>query len=282
LKKKLALPKEVFVKPPTLALEDLFLVHTRDYIRSLSDPKKVAQIAEMSFLQYVPAFILEKKLLQPMQKATAGTIMALEEVCLHSNNFVVNLSGGYHHAKTNSGEGFCFYADISIALEKIWQQKPNHTFLIIDLDAHQGNGLAETLSGNSKVRILDIYNQDIYPMDFDMQEYIHYNYPILGSTSESEYLDLLHKELQNILHTYSPDAIVYNAGTDVYKEDNLGQMEITTNGIWKRDEIVAKMARDSKIPLVMVLSGGYTQASWKITGESILRLYQNWKQSMNR
>ena len=61
----------------------------------------------------------------------------------------------------------------------------------------------------------------------------------------------------------------YNAGTDVYKDDPLGGMKLTKEGIIKREEMVFMHAKDNNIPLIMTLSGGYTKASAQIIGESI-------------
>lgn len=57
-----------------------------------------------------------------------------------SNKWAINLSGGYHHASCNSGGGFCIYPDISLAVHYLQTRYNIGKVMIIDLDAHQGNG----------------------------------------------------------------------------------------------------------------------------------------------
>ena len=73
-----------------------------------------------------------------MLYATQGTVDAS---CLAiERKWAINLAGGYHHASGNSGGGFCIYPDISLAIENLRKFHRKTKILIVDLDAHQGNG----------------------------------------------------------------------------------------------------------------------------------------------
>ena len=80
--------------------------------------------------------------------------------------------------------------------------------------------------------------------------------------------------LSKALDEYKPNAIIFNAGTDIFIEDPIGGLNITEQGIIKRDEIVFKVASDNNIPILMLLSGGYHKKSSDIIGKSILNLEQ--------
>ena len=56
--------------------------------------------------------------------------------------WAINLAGGYHHASKTRGEGFCVYADITLAAHYARKMYPDKVkkVMIVDLDAHQGNG----------------------------------------------------------------------------------------------------------------------------------------------
>ena len=128
-----------------------------------------------------------------MLYATGGTILAVREaLCCH---IAVNLGGGYHHASRDRGEGFCVYADVAIALARLRAEARLRTALIIDLDAHQGNGLERTYGGDPDTNILDMYTSEIYPRDFEARDSIDWDVPLRSGTGDKEYLDLLGEAL---------------------------------------------------------------------------------------
>ena len=53
-----------------------------------------------------------------------------------TKGYAINLSGGYHHASRKSGEGFCVYADITLAIQEVKKFANVTKTMIIDLDAH--------------------------------------------------------------------------------------------------------------------------------------------------
>jgi acetoin utilization deacetylase AcuC-like enzyme len=158
--------------------------------------------------------------------------------------------------------------------------------LIIDLDAHQGNGYQSLFTKIDKkkhdelsysklpsIQIFDMYNSQIYPNDRFAKHYIDYDLPLRSRISTAEYLTLLRSNLSKALRECQPDIIFYNAGTDIFEEDPLGAMSISEAGIIERDEYVfAQCKEHGNIPVVMVLSGGYTKQSASIISQSIKNL----------
>jgi histone deacetylase 11 len=114
-------------------------------------------------LIFLPAFILRKTVLDPMLYATEGTLMALR--IASQMKWAINLSGGYHHASFNRGGGFCIYPDISLAVHYLKTRMNIQRIMIIDCDAHQGNGYERDCIGDEGVYIVDLYNHRIYPRD---------------------------------------------------------------------------------------------------------------------
>ena len=132
-------------------------------------------------------------------------------------------------------------------------QTPGIRILIVDLDAHQGNGHEDVAENEKQIAIFDIYNGKTWPGDFPCQERINYNFPVDGrKTNDAVYLALLNEELPKAIDAVKPDLIIYNAGTDVYYEDPIGSMALTIPGIINRDELVFTQAITRNIPILMV------------------------------
>lgn len=269
---------EAKYEPKEVTQEQLTLVHSPAYLDSLSDCQKVAQILEVP--QAVGHLIdLRSRVLQPMRYATGGTILATQLALKHGR--AINLSGGYHHAKPSKGEGFCVYADIPVAIHLLWKERPDLKVMVVDLDAHQGNGVAQSLrheiveGSRSRVALFDMYNGQRYPgPDDGTRDYITYNNPLPNGTADEAYLAVLKTKLPKALDEFKPDLIIYNAGTDILEGDKLGGLSVSAAGILERDKAVFKEAQARKIPLAMVLSGGYTAQSAQVTAESIINLTQ--------
>lgn len=81
--------------------------------------------------------------------------------------WAVNLSGGFHHASTSQGGGFCIYPDITMIVHYLRTRKDKKRIMIIDLDAHQGNGHERDAIGDEDVYIVDFYNHKVYPQDYE-------------------------------------------------------------------------------------------------------------------
>lgn len=261
---------EKVLQPHAVSDEDLRLVHTPRYLSSLRYSEEIAKVTELAILGQVPNKLLQENLIAPKKLATGGTILAVRHAL--ANQWAINLSGGYHHAKADSGEGFCIFSDIAIAAYRLWADEPDVRIMIVDLDAHQGNGFASIFRDDPRTHIYDIYNEEVYPNDTDARAFINDDLPIQSGCKDGEYLSLLQKTLPKAIDAFSPELIIYNAGTDIYEEDPLGRLSVTAGGIMRRDDFVFQSAASAGVPIAMVLSGGYTKMSARIIADSISAL----------
>lgn len=259
--------------PDPVSYEELLTVHTSNYLNSLNKSTNIAVIAEVMMAALLPNRILQKYLLEPIRYGTGGTILGCRLAI--ERGWAINLSGGYHHAKADSGGGFCFFADVPIAVRIMWETHPDRKVLIVDLDAHQGNGNASIFRDDPRVTIFDIFNGHIYPGDYEAARHVEHNHPVKMFVGDGEYLGLLERELPPAIDASSLGLVIYNAGTDVLAGDPLGGMSITAEGIIKRDEFVFRSAIDRKIPILMLLSGGYSRKSAGVIGRSIENILKN-------
>ncbi|KXJ10690.1 histone deacetylase 11 [Exaiptasia diaphana] len=261
------------VEPREPTTEDLMVVHTKKYLDSLKWSVVVAQICEVPPVAFLPNIVVQHKLLKPLRLQTGGTILAARLAV--ERGWAINIGGGFHHCSSSSGGGFCAYADITLAIKFLFQNVESiKKAMIIDLDAHQGNGHELDFMNDQCVYIMDVYNAYIYPGAMRARRAIRRNIELNHYTKDEEYLSLIKKHIPEALDEFSPDIIIYNAGTDVLEGDPLGNLSITSKGIIERDQIVFQEARNKSIPVVMVTSGGYQKKTARIIADSILNLHE--------
>ncbi|XP_067929342.1 histone deacetylase 11-like [Watersipora subatra] len=268
------LSPENVVTPPEISREQLIEFHTERYINSLRWSANVARITEVPPVACVPNFLVQRNLLRRLRLQTSGTILAAKLALDHG--WSINLGGGFHHCSSDAGGGFCAYADISGALKTLHRAELISKALIIDLDAHQGNGHERDFLDCDWVHTLDVYNHRIYPFDqkaLKMKNLMAVQ--LHPYTEDGPYLKKVSESLDRILAKCGdskPNIIAYNAGTDCLMEDPLGALNVSPQGIMQRDELVFRKAKELNIPIFMVLSGGYLTEAAKVVADSILNL----------
>jgi histone deacetylase 11 len=208
--------------------------------------------------------MIDWRILRPMRYATGGTMLACRLALEHG--MAINLGGGYHHAASGWGGGFCVYADIPLAIKALYDEGKVGRVLVVDLDAHQGNGIAAIVNGWPWAWMLDLYEQDIFP---SRKEPEAYPLPVAAGITGSEYLDIVRDNLPGVLDSVRPDLVVYNAGSDPFEGDPLAHYQLSAADLADRDLLVATEVRKRNVPMAMVLSGGYSAQSWKIHTDAI-------------
>uniref|UniRef100_A0A9I9DDL7 Histone deacetylase domain-containing protein n=1 Tax=Cucumis melo TaxID=3656 RepID=A0A9I9DDL7_CUCME len=249
------LRKDQIIEPLEAKKNDLLVVHPESYLNSLKNSSNVAKIIEVPPVALFPHCVVKEKVQRPFRNQVGGSILAGKVA--KEKGWAINVGGGFHHCSAEQGGGFCVYADISLCIHYAFVQLNISRVMIIDLDAHQGNGHEMDFAHDRRVYILDMFNPGIYPF---------------SGTTTSEYLKKLDEALEVAATSYDPELIVYNAGTDILDGDPLGLLKISAEGIAKRDEKVFRFARARNIPIVMLTSGGYMKSSAKVIADSIENL----------
>lgn len=121
-------------------------------------------------LYFLPGWFIRSQVLEPMTLGTVGSVEA--SYLAMEKGWAINLSGGFHHASRSKGEGFCIYPDITFITHYLRQIYLVKKIMIIDLDAHQGNGHELDHMGERNTFIMDAYNHSVYPGDKKAQEAI--------------------------------------------------------------------------------------------------------------
>jgi acetoin utilization deacetylase AcuC-like enzyme len=236
------------VEPPPASDDDIALVHHREYLRKLQTGK----------LSYVEVMRLEipysPELVRAVWLSAGGSILAgrlaLEDAV------AVNLGGGFHHAYPDHGEGFCVLNDFAIAIRRLQKDGCIERAMTVDCDVHQGNGTAAIFGGDHSVFTMSIHQENNYPYPKPPSSL---DINLADGVEDEEYLRELTKGLDQALAEFTPDLIFYVAGADPYRDDQLGGLKLSLDGLEKRDRLVFEKARAKSIPVAVTLAGGYAR-----------------------
>ncbi len=257
--------------------EELLLVHTQEYLDSLQSSPVIATALEMQAFRVFPAALLNQHVLQPMRWAARGSVLAAKAAL--EQGIAVNLSGGYHHAKPSRGEGFCIFSDIALIVRQLRSEGEltlEQKTVYIDLDAHQGNGVCYQFKNDPSFRIFDMYNGTIYPAsDNFATSRVNCRIQLPSGFDGTRYLQVLREQLPTFLDSPAQAGAalaIYNAGTDVYAADSLGDLKVSAEEILERDLFVIDELRKRNLPVVMLLSGGYSQESFQLVAATVSKL----------
>ena len=242
----LQVPDSDFYQPQPVLVENLCQVFNPVYVRQLSqgtlDPKAMRRIG----------FPWSEQLIQRSLTAVGGTILTAKLALEHGK--ALNLTGGYHHAFANYGSGFCLFNDLYLAALSMLQTKDIDKVLIFDCDVHQGDGTAKLASNNPQIYTVSIHGEKNFPVRKQVSDL---DFNLSKGTQDTEYLDTVDQALNLALTTFQPDAVIYDAGVDIHMNDELGHLNITTEGVYQRDCLVFAACEQKGLPIAAVIGGGY-------------------------
>jgi acetoin utilization deacetylase AcuC-like enzyme len=239
---------EDFLVPEPVDDADVLRVHTDAWVGALLYDKLT--LTERMRLE-IP---YSRETVRAFWLAAGGSILAGRRAL--ENGFAANLTGGFHHAYAGHGEGFCMIHDVAIAIRRLQADGAIRTAMVVDTDVHQGNGTAAIFSGDSSVFTLSIHQENNYPLP---KEFSDLDIGLRDRTGDDEYLARLEKGLTASLEKFQPDIAFYVGGADPYREDQLGGLALTIDGLEARDRLVFEQLRKRGVPIAMTLAGGYAR-----------------------
>jgi len=265
-----------FVTPQPASDQDVLLVHTRDYVHKLKTGTLSAREELELEVPYSP------ELVEAFWMAAGGSILAADYALQNRVGF--NIGGGFHHAFPDHGEGFCMIHDVAVAIRRIQHDGRIVRAMTVDCDVHQGNGTAVIFAGGPNTRgpfpsaghwmqtssptgqMRSSHAEDVFTISLHQLN----NYPVFKPPSsldlnlpdgmgDGEYLACLGNALSLGLSKFDPELICYIAGADPYREDQLGGLSLTIEGLKERDALVFQIVKAERIPVMVTLAGGYAQ-----------------------
>ena len=187
----------------------------------------------------------------------------------------VCLAGGTHHAFKGRGEAFCVFNDVAIAVRDLQAKHPGIRIMIVDTDAHQGNGTNSLLHDDPRVFTYSIHvgmtasttTSVEGSMDVETVRYVE----------GDMYLKQLFQSLAAALDVFCPDLVIWVAGADNHASDMLGKMMLTAEDMQRRDDTIIRAFIKNRIPIAILYGGGYNKDS-NLTAE----LHKNTVQSAKK
>jgi acetoin utilization deacetylase AcuC-like enzyme len=234
-----------FIEPQPASDDDVLRVHDAGWVHRL----KTGTLTEAEIVKLEIPY--SREMVEGFWLATGGTILAARNALRDGIGF--NIGGGFHHAIPAHGEGFCAIHDVAIAIRALQRDRAIEKALVVDCDVHHGNGTAAIFQGDRGVLTLSLHQFNNYPNEKPPST-IDVN--LSDGVEDDEYLDRLHGALK-VAMSFAPDMLLYVAGADPYREDQLGGLALTIGGLKRRDRLVFETALAQSVPVAVVLAGGY-------------------------
>jgi acetoin utilization deacetylase AcuC-like enzyme len=248
IKDGLASPEDDFLHPEPASDPDVLRVHTQDWVDKLKSGTLTRSDIMKLEVPYSP------ELVSAFWLAAGGTILAAQSAL--RDDFGCNLGGGFHHAFPSHGEGFCAVHDVAVAIRRLQADGAVRKVMVVDSDVHQGNGTAAIFANQPSVFTLSIHQANNYPaykppstVDLDMPDLV----------DDQAYLAAFLPAVRAGLDSFQPEILFYVGGADPYRDDQLGGLSLTMDGLLSRDKSVFEEARKRNIPVVTTLAGGYAR-----------------------
>jgi acetoin utilization deacetylase AcuC-like enzyme len=265
-----------FVTPQAASDQDVLLVHTPAYVQKLKTGTLSAREELEMEIPYSP------ELVRAFWLAAGGSMLAADYAL--KNRIAFNIGGGFHHAFPDHGEGFCMIHDVAVAIRRLQRDDKITRAMTVDCDVHQGNGTAAIFAGTRvptgplpssaastlrpavPAKVRNAHAGDVFTISLHQEN----NYPMWKPPSsidvdlpdgigDDDYLAWLDNALSSGLRQFDPELICYIAGGDPYREDQLGGLALTIEGLKRRDELVFRVARARDIPVMVTFAGGYAR-----------------------
>lgn len=235
--------EEKHFQSPTEELADELMVHSHspEYLASLQSSSGLAEALHIPLLSWVPYWILKKTLVRSVKLQYAGSVIAGHYAMEHG--YAINIGGGYHHASRSEGGGFSMLADITAIVHSLFESGKAKKIMIIDFDAHQGDGYETDLRKevrDGQVHIVDAYTPELFTDWNNTREVIGTKFYYSCEDDGTNFLKNVRRKLPPIMESFQPDLVIYNAGTDPLEGDKYGGLKFTEKAIIERDEFVWK------------------------------------------
>jgi Deacetylases, including yeast histone deacetylase and acetoin utilization protein len=238
--------RDRLAEPSRASREALTRVHDAGYVDA------VLQNGLTEAEQRRLGFPWRPELAERSLRTVQGTIEATRDAL--ACGIGVNLAGGTHHAFPGHGEGFCVFNDVAVAIRTLQSEGRITRAVVLDLDVHQGNGTARIFADDPGVFTFSMHGAGNYPF---RKERSRLDLELPDRTDDAAYLALLNRHLDGVLEEARADLAVFIAGADPYRFDRLGRLALSIEGLEQRDAAVLAACRRRRLPIAVVLGGGY-------------------------
>ena len=236
----------------------------REWLDAVHDPAYVDAVLAASVPRETErriGFPVTAHIANRVRHTSGGTWLAAKLAMQHG--YAANSAGGSHHASVEGGAGYCVFNDLAVAANRLIAEGEARRILIVDLDVHQGDGTARICAGRSDIFTFSMHSEKNFPAR-KAQSTLDIALP--DRADDGDYLDRLSQTLPGLLDTFGPDIVLYQAGVDPHRDDRLGRLALSDDGLERRDRYVIAEARRRGIPIASALGGGYSNDQAVVAG----------------
>lgn len=232
--------------PKPATREWLERVHSFDYVEAV-----LSQTLDRRIERRIGLPITEAVATRALA-ACGGTLLTARLALDHG--LACNTAGGSHHAFAEEGSGFCVFNDVAVAAHLLLDEGRIDRALVVDLDVHQGDGTAKIFEKDPRVVTFSMHCRTNFPARKQVSDQ---DIALEPGTGDEVYLSRLEESLPALLTKTRPDLVFYNAGVDPHREDKLGRLNLTDEGLLRRERFVLETCLADAIPVASVMGGGY-------------------------
>jgi acetoin utilization deacetylase AcuC-like enzyme len=238
--------------------EEITRVHTKKMVQSIQQ----ACEREPGIIDYAPTFVTRTSYDDSLLAAGAAldvTRKVMEGAA--ANGFAIVRPPG-HHAEPQRSMGFCIFNNIAIAAQDALERGAPRV-LIVDYDAHHGNGTQAYAWANDRVAYLSTHQEHIYPGSGAIEDAPHalqriINVPLPSRSGDLAFSHITSRIIAPFVRNFQPSVILVSAGFDSHWDDPLTSLGLTTAGFhWISKALVELAGEWCKGGIVFVLEGGY-------------------------
>lgn len=253
------LPDILLITPRRATRSEVLDVHSEEYFSYLEESSISGGMIDYDTL--IPPGLIGDALLAAGGGITGADAILDQKV---RNAFVFCRPPGHHACRTR-GAGFCYLNNVAIAVRHL-QRRGIRRVLILDWDAHHGNGTQEIFYDDPSVLFCSVHQYPFYPGSGQVDETGNgegagytVNMPVPAGSSDNVYQYLLLEVIIPLAEEFQPDCIVISAGQDNHFTDPLTGLALTARGYAEMMQEVCILA-DSICGgrLLVVLEGGYS------------------------
>ena len=238
----------IIQQPTEASRDDLILAHDSYYVDNfLNQNLTEKEIKRIGLTPWTPQIVPRTLLLM------GGAIAALGHVMKHGG-IAGNMAGGTHHAHHDFGSGYCIFNDLAVCSLLALSKYDVTKIAVVDFDVHQGDGTATILQNVDKVLTISVHCRQNFPFRKSESDY---DLELPANSGDEEMLAMVAKALE-ITKQFDPELILFQAGVDGLATDALGKLNISRQGMSKRNEMVFDLAVEQLIPTVVFMGGGYS------------------------
>ena len=178
----------------------------------------------------------------------------------------VSIGGGLHHAKRSYGEGFCLYNDVAFCALYLMKQYGLQRVLILDTDAHAGNGTSQYFYEDPRVLLIDLHQDPntVYPgtgfvgeIGSGKGEGFTVNVPLPAGADDLCYKLVFDSIVEPLAREFKPEIIVRNGGSDPAAGDELTTLALSVKGFQMIGERVNHIATVCDGRVIDLIASGY-------------------------